>query len=165
MCGVCRSREDQEGHKLWSFVLVAIQALGHDGMSDEEEDYTDEEDSSFGTSRRVKIRRILVVPWRHPYFMYLLRLVDHTRFFEEHIFRLSGHPRVRRVMGDRSSDRTIPRGVPRSFFREGFFDGMMEHEVEHLRLAQKDIPLIHFRYAEVDSRSIGANDDDDEDMA
>ncbi|TRM59753.1 hypothetical protein BD626DRAFT_539208 [Schizophyllum amplum] len=66
-----------EATEYWSYVLLVLEALGYDGMSDEESD-TEEVTYSGGLKVHSRCRNVLVVKWRHPQLRDLLVEVDDT---------------------------------------------------------------------------------------
>ena len=154
---VSRNRRDNAAEEFWSYVLVVVDTLGHNGMSDEEEDDEEMEDARGGSRILVRKIKILKSSWRHEYFEELFHYVDMTRLFEQHIFRAHGGKSVERERVDQVSERLPPKNIPRSFFREGYFDGKMDVEVDLLRLSPRDIPLRSFNFH---GRGFSFEDDD-----
>lgn len=117
MIQAMRERDDQEGLEMWQYVLNCLHRLRHEGMSDEESG-EDEVDVG-GHKTRVRVRKVLVLVWRHPTFKDLFALLDQMREVEASIFSQQGRPRIVRIRIEKQSNtpRNPPKHLPKSFFR------------------------------------------------
>lgn len=143
MIQVMRERDDQEGLEMWQYVLKCLHKLQHEGMSDEESG--EDEVTIGGEKTRIRLRKVLVLVWRHPSFKELFALLDHTREAEASIFSQQGRPKIVRVRVEKQSttSRTPPKHLPKSFFKPEWLleMGKFPFKIEELKLSSKDIPI------------------------
>ncbi|KAF5334713.1 hypothetical protein D9758_017352 [Tetrapyrgos nigripes] len=98
MIQIMHERKDEDAERAWRYVLLCIEKLGYDGMSDEEDG-----ELLYESGQRIKARRVKKLQWRRPYFRGLLEKVDKTWQAEFSIFSQQGRsplPRLR--VDDRS---------------------------------------------------------------
>lgn len=143
MIQVMRERDDHVGLEMWQYVLKCLHKLQHDGMSDEE---SGEDEVSMGGERvRVRLRKVLILVWRHPEFKQLFALVDKTREAEASIFSQQGRPKLVQIRVDKYSTgpRTPPKHLPKSFFKPEWLaeTGKFPFKIDALKLSNKDIPI------------------------
>lgn len=143
MIQAMRERDDQEGLAMWQYVLQCLHKLQHEGMSDEESG--EDEVVVGGEKNRVRLRKVLVLVWRHPTFKELFALVDSTREAEASIFSQQGRPRLLRIRVEKNSTNscTAPKRLPKSFFRPEWLAEMGKYpfKIDALKLSSKDFPL------------------------
>lgn len=94
---------------------------------------------------RIRLRKVLVLGWRHPTFKELFALLDNTREVEASIFSQQGRPKMLRVRVKKQSTtpRTPPKHLPKSFFESEWLleMGKFPFKIEQLKLSSKDIPI------------------------
>lgn len=143
MIQAMRERDDQEGLAMWQYVLKCLHKLQHEGMSDEESG--EDEVVIAGVKSHIRVRKVLVLVWRHPSFKELFALVDRTREAEASIFSQQGRPKLLRIRVEKNSTgpRTAPKHLPKSFFRPEWLAemGKFPFKLEGLKLSSKDFPL------------------------
>lgn len=143
MIQVMRERGDQDGLEMWQYVLKCLHKLRHEGMSDEESG--EDEVDVRGQKTQLRVRRVLVLVWRHPSFKDLFTLLDKTREVEASIFSEQGRPRLVRIRIEKQSNtpRMPPKHLPKSFFKPEWLTetGKFPFKIDALKLSSKEFPI------------------------
>lgn len=142
MIRVCRERNDKRGQEFWSYVLLVVDMLKTDGMSDEEDGTAAVNFGGFVRDHAVK--KVLHLYWRHPWFRDLFEIVDSAPAVERLIFHRAGGPRMPRIRTDDISKRPPPTGLPEAFYRPEYLDGMLTVDREDLRISDAQVPVYNF---------------------
>ncbi|TRM59697.1 hypothetical protein BD626DRAFT_539161 [Schizophyllum amplum] len=130
-----------EATEYWSYVLLVLEALGYDGMSDEESD-TEEVTYSGGLKVHSRCRNVLVVKWRHPQLRDLLVEVDDTPKRANQFFsKLVGSKGLRRVRVPQQSPRDPPKKMARALFDPKYLAEIGPANVLALELTDAPIEL------------------------
>ncbi|KAJ3753864.1 hypothetical protein FB446DRAFT_607317, partial [Lentinula raphanica] len=138
----CRERNDHAGLTFWRYVLQVLDALGHDGMSDEEGTEIDVNNQGF--VRKHPAKKILVLYWRHPWFRDLFQRVDSAPAVEKLIFRRSRSSRMPRIAVSQQSQRPPPKGLPVTFFRPQYLESLLAVDKEDLQISDKRVEVFNF---------------------
>ncbi|KAK7032110.1 hypothetical protein VNI00_013480 [Paramarasmius palmivorus] len=134
--------EDLVELEFWTYIFSVIETLGHDGMSDEEgEDEEEIMDGGLPTTRHV--RKVLVLPWRHPSLQQLVQFVDQIPQEESLLFKQTGrHPMYPRQRIDKQSSRkSIPKGLHVSFFNPDYMTKLTSMERFKLKVKNDGVAL------------------------
>ena len=139
-------RNDVAAAEMWKYVWEATDRLGHNGMSDEEDDEMALQQPD-GIVRPTLVRKILKSNWRHRYFVDLYKFLDKVPGVEELVFRLCGKPRIPRVRVEQVSERTPPVHLPASFYSPSYLQKRSKFLIRDLKLSPDPFPLrqIHFQ--------------------
>ena len=145
MLQVSVQRNDPDAVAVWKYVWSLIDKLGHNGMSDEEDDEMVLQQPD-GTMRLTHVRKILKLIWRHPYFSELFKFLDKLPGVEDLVFRLCGKQRIERVRVEQESDREPPPNLPKSFYRPNYLEQIPSYRIRDYKLSTERIRLreIHF---------------------
>ncbi|KAK7448102.1 hypothetical protein VKT23_013860 [Stygiomarasmius scandens] len=111
-----RSIGKEQDLRFWTDMLLALDLLTIDGMSDEETDEQDEQ--------TVKVVKDL--QFRHSDFRPLLAYVDTAPRRMKKLFVQSGRKPFRRVFSDLISEQTPPPNLPSAFYRPQYLELMKE---------------------------------------
>ncbi|KAL1749739.1 hypothetical protein FB107DRAFT_225010 [Schizophyllum commune] len=114
----------QDQLPFWRDAYVAVQLLGVDGMSDEEDGYDGDEE----------IRLVHDITFRHPRLRRFLTTVDGARLLETVVTPTNGRRRRRRVYIGDLRDRDPPAGLPSVFYRDGYLARKTPSEVHRLQV-------------------------------
>jgi hypothetical protein len=136
MIEACEQKGDKQGLKFWRDILVALDILTIDGMSDEED----------GIDMDEQVRYVKDLDFRHPDFRTLFKKVDKTRTTETTIFTKTGRKSLRRVYVPQTTSRSPPSELPSSFYRPKYLELMMKGKVPNVEML-KNPTLSIPRYA------------------
>ncbi|THU99075.1 hypothetical protein K435DRAFT_659685 [Dendrothele bispora CBS 962.96] len=143
MIKVMRQSGDKDGEEMWKYVLHCLGKLQHEGMSDEED--SAQTANIEGHQIVTQIRKVLQLPWRHPSFRNLFKMVDETREVEATIFSHRGRPPMSRVRVDEkpSQIRSPPKHLPQSFFNQQYLQDLSKYpwQLDELKMSSTDFPL------------------------
>ncbi|KAL1749842.1 hypothetical protein FB107DRAFT_224871, partial [Schizophyllum commune] len=126
----------------WSYVMRAVEALGLEGMSDEETDYEEiEHDSGAVTKRRY--HKVLNPVWRHPELRGLFEKVDEAPALARMYFDKRAGAKTLRVRVDEASGHAPPKRIPKALYDPVWLEA--QGEVVGLALELTDEPFEIFR--------------------
>ncbi|KAJ3970635.1 hypothetical protein EV361DRAFT_801685, partial [Lentinula raphanica] len=128
MAETSQDRGDAQRATFWSDVILSLNLLTVDGMSDEEDSVD---------SGNQSIRIVKDLDFRHPDFRLLFQRVDQTRTAEPMIFGKAGRKRTGRRYSSQVIEHADPPCLPRSFYRPQYLD-------EH-----KGLKLMQGEYADI----------------
>ncbi|THV01598.1 hypothetical protein K435DRAFT_654876, partial [Dendrothele bispora CBS 962.96] len=144
MIRVCRERDDQEGERMWQYVLRCLGKLKHEGMSDEEDGMV--EATVNGQQIVTRVRKVMRLSWRHSSFRDLFEIVDSVRGAEPSIFTQQGRTPLQRVRVDAlaTPGRDPPKRLPESFFDADYIQeaSRFSYQLSDLQISKKPFPIL-----------------------
>lgn len=143
MIAVCEERHDGDGKSFWQWVLNVLDLAGHDFMSDEETtsvlDTTD-----CNRTLSVPVKKVMLMKWRHPYFLRLFVFIDVTTGMEEEIFQKMGKAAFRRVRSQEETTWPPPCGRPKAFYAPVYLSRLKAPQLAALKMTEGEFVLRSF---------------------
>ncbi|KAL0564395.1 hypothetical protein V5O48_017650 [Marasmius crinis-equi] len=133
-----KERKDEQGVRFWTYAYEVTEALGCDGMSDEEAGEMEANPGS-GVPLDVPVNYILVLSWQHPLITELYMVFDRAPELEPLIIKQTG--KRQRIRSAKLSTRNPPRKLSRSLFAEEYLSKARTYELDRLSLSDKVLPL------------------------
>ncbi|KAL0063785.1 hypothetical protein AAF712_009342 [Marasmius tenuissimus] len=143
MIRISQERQDADAVEFWSLTLQAVELLGKEGMSDEEEGEEMHQAHPGAPQSRRAVRKVLVLNWRNPKFRDFFRRLEEVSGFENKTSP-RGRPRLPRVRAQKVVVRSPPKHLHRSFFLDGYLGGLQDWELTELKLKRKDCKIPKF---------------------
>ncbi|KAI5895837.1 uncharacterized protein SCHCODRAFT_01170147 [Schizophyllum commune H4-8] len=138
----CRVSNKPEALAYWSYVMRAVEALGFEGMSDEETDYEEiEHDSGVVTKRRY--HKVLNPVWRRPELRDLFAKVDEAPALARMYFDKRAGAKTPRVRVDEASGQAPPKRIPKALYDPVWLEA--QGELVELMLELTDDPFEIFQ--------------------
>ncbi|KAF9016997.1 hypothetical protein BDP27DRAFT_1458506 [Rhodocollybia butyracea] len=139
MITVCEEHHDEDGKSFWQWALNVLDLAGHDFMSDEET-------TSVLDTRvlSVPVKKVMLMKWRHPYFLRLFVFIDVTTGMEEEIFQKIGKAAFRRVRSQEETTWPPPCGRPKAFYALVYLSMLKAPQLAALKMTEEVFVLRSF---------------------
>lgn len=143
MIQVSEEHHNEDGVAFWQWALCALDLAGHEFMSDED-NTTIFNETQHNRILSIPAKEVLMLKWRHPYFLKLFAFIDVTTGVEEMIFQRTGKPALKRIRSQRISSWGPPTGRPIAFYAPIYLRNLTIPQRASLKMDEGEFVLRSF---------------------
>jgi len=143
MIQVCEEHHNNDGVAFWQWVLHVLDLAGLEFMSDED-GTTIFNETQPNRILSIPAKEVLMLQWRHPYFLKLFTFIDVTTGIEEMIFQKTGKAALKRIRSQRISSWGPPTGRPVAFYAPVYLKNLTIPQKASLKMDEAEFLLRSF---------------------